>query len=60
MTTPAEYAAADAAVLALVQAEIAQEVPAMFKNVVPAGLPEQFAAAASKAAVDAAAAARGD
>jgi spermidine synthase len=58
MTTPAEYAAAYAAVLKIAQADINQEVPAFFRSEIPNDFVEQFAHAAARVALDAAAAVR--
>lgn len=52
MPTAAQYAAATAAVLKVVQADIAQEVPTMFQSQIPQDLLAQFAADAAKAALD--------
>lgn len=54
MATQAQYAAATAAVLKVLQADIAQDVPAMFQSQIPQDLLQQFAADSAKAAVDAA------
>lgn len=53
MATQAQYAAATAAVLKVVQADIQQNVPTMFQNEIPQDLLQKFAADSAKAAVDA-------
>lgn len=53
MATQAQYAAATAAVLKVVQADIAKNVPTMFQGEIPQDLVQQFAADAAKASVDA-------
>lgn len=53
MATQAQYAAATAAVLKVLQADISQDVPAMFQGQIPQDLLAQFASDAAKAAVDA-------
>jgi hypothetical protein len=55
MTTQAEYDAGTAAALEVAQADVAQEVPELFRGDIPAGAIERFAADAAKAAIDAAA-----
>ena len=53
MPTAAQYAAATAAVLKVVQADIAKEMASMvFKPSIPQGLVNQFAEDAAKAALD--------
>lgn len=54
MASAEEYAAATAAVLADVNAEVAADVPALFKSAVPTDKLAGFAAKAAKDAVDAA------
>jgi hypothetical protein len=53
MATAAEYQTASAAVLKVVQADIAKSVPSMFQSQIPQDLVKEFAADAAKAAVDA-------
>jgi len=54
MATAAQYTAAKAAVLIVVQADVAKEMASMvFKPTVPADLLDQFATDAAKAALDA-------
>lgn len=54
MATTAEYQIATAAVLKIVQADIAKEMASMvFKPTVPQDLVNQFATDAAKAAIDA-------
>jgi hypothetical protein len=53
VATAAEYQTASAAVLKVVQADIAKSVPAMFQSRIPQDLVKEFAADAAKAAVDA-------
>lgn len=53
MKTAAQYAAATAAVLKVVQADIAKEMASMlFKPTIPQDLINQFAVDAAKAALD--------
>lgn len=53
MATAAQYAAATAAVLKVVEADIAKEIASMvFKPTIPQDLVNQFAADAAKAALD--------
>lgn len=53
MATTAQYASATAAVLKVVQADVAKEMASMIiKPTVPQSLLNQFAADAAKAAVD--------
>jgi len=54
MTTSTQYAAATAAIMALIKLDIAKDVPLMFQNQIPADLVSQFASFAAKAALDAA------
>jgi hypothetical protein len=54
MATDQEYAAATAAVMADVNAEIAADVPTMFRSAVPTDKLAAFAAKTAKDAVDAA------
>ncbi|GEM_PF-6667920 len=58
MTTPTEYAAAYAAILKIAQADINQAVPAFFRSEIPDGFVQQFAQAAARVALDAAAGVR--
>jgi hypothetical protein len=53
MATPAQYAAASAAILKIVQADIAKDVPAFFQSEIPQDIVKQFAVDAAKAAIDA-------
>jgi hypothetical protein len=54
MATAAQYAAATAAVLKVVQADVAKELASMvFKPTIPQDLLNQFASDAAKAALDA-------
>ena len=54
MATAAQYAAATAAVLKVVQADVAKELASMvFKPTIPEDLVNQFAVDAAKAALDA-------
>lgn len=54
MATQAQYDAAAAAALKVLQTEIAKEVPAMFQSEIPQQLLQSFATEVSKASVDAA------
>jgi hypothetical protein len=53
MATAEQYAAARAAVAAIAAADLAKDVPAMFRGDIPQDLVDQFVTDASKAAVDA-------
>jgi hypothetical protein len=53
MATQQQYDTATAAVLKVVQADIAQSVPAFFQSEIPQASLQQFASDAAKAALDA-------
>lgn len=54
MATQAQYTAATAAIMLVINADIQADVPAMFRGQIPQDKLREFAIEAAKAAVDAA------